>query len=370
MKLRISEAHEELVRRLLASSFRNGRRQAETGCILLVAHNDYPANPALLVGDVLEPGAGDFSRQGPGALSFSSRYLRRALLAVRERKLAGFLTVHTHPFADSEVSFSGYDDENDPGLMANLYDLHPGGVFGSIVAGRQSMAARLWRPGGIQMPIKEMIAVGEQLRTCALNGKAFNVPSVPQALFDRALAVTGAGALARLSRMRVAVIGDSGTGSLMIELLMRAGAGEIVIFEFDIAEKSNLNRVLHMRTSDAEAQRSKADRTAEVVRETGLPTRVTVIEGGDIRESAVADHLRGCDLIIGCVDRDWPRLIMCEAAYQYLIPYIDLGAEIGANETEVQSVDARVSYIAPGRPCLLCAGVVTQERVLTGGSHR
>jgi phosphomethylpyrimidine synthase len=40
-----------------------------------------------------EPRAGDFDRQDEGALSFSSGYLRRALLAVRRRGLAGFLAL-------------------------------------------------------------------------------------------------------------------------------------------------------------------------------------------------------------------------------------------------------------------------------------
>lgn len=167
--------------------------------------------------------------------------------------------------------------------------------------------------------------------------------------------------------MRIAVIGDSGTGSLVIELLMRAGAGEIVIFEFDRATITNLNRVLHLRLSDAELRRLKSERTAEVIAESGLPTRVTLIDGGDIRNAAVADELRGCDVLVGGIDRDWPRLILCEVAYQYLLPFIDLGTEIGLNETEVQSLDTRVSYVAPGRACLLCAGTVKQERITLEG---
>src|SRR4030095_11834032 len=62
----------------------------------------------------------------------------------------------------------------------------------------------------------------------------------------------GNGALARLSRMRVAVVGASGTGSLMMELLLRAGAGEILVFEFDVIKGLNLNRILHARRRDAD----------------------------------------------------------------------------------------------------------------------
>ncbi|MGA3211045.1 MAG: hypothetical protein ABSD20_07030, partial [Terriglobales bacterium] len=78
-------------------------------------------------------------------------------------------------------------------------------------------------------------------------------------------------------------------------------------------------------------------------------------------------ELRGCDVLFGCVDRDWPRLILCEVAYQYLIPLIDMGTEIGMANDEVQSLDTRVSYVAPGRACLQCAGVIKPESVALEG---
>jgi hypothetical protein len=158
-------------------------------------------------------------------------------------------------------------------------------------------------------------------------------------------------------------VGASGTGSLVAELLVRVGVGEIVIFEFDRIEDVNLNRVLHSRRCDAEAHADKALRLAEALNDLGLPSRVTVVRGGDIRRKDVALELRCCDVVFGCIDRDWPRLILCEAAYQYLIPYIDIGTEIGVAEERIQSLDSRVSYVAPGRACLVCSGIVSMERV-------
>jgi hypothetical protein len=168
--------------------------------------------------------------------------------------------------------------------------------------------------------------------------------------------------------MRVALVGASGTGSLIIELLLRAGVGEVVIFEFDVIKDHNLNRILYARRRDADANVGKGDRIKEGIDETGLSTTITIIEGGDITNERVALELRGCDFIFGCVDnQDWPRLVMTEVAFQYLIPFIDLGTEIGIDELGVQSLDSRVSYIAPNGPCLLCSGIVTEERVRIEG---
>jgi hypothetical protein len=368
VKLRITESHWQRIRRITAASFSDALEfPPETGCILLVAENDDPEARSLLVNDILLPDGGDLKDQAGGAVTFSSSYLRRALLTVRERRLKGFFTLHTHPLSMKQVSFSPYDDAHDPSLMENLYDLQPTGVFGSVVLGREAIAARIWN-SVTQQPhyLQTLVIVGEQLTFLPLNGR-LSPPPLAAEIFDRAIALSGAGALATLRKMRIAVVGASGTGSLMVELLLRAGVGEIVLFDFDKADTTNLNRVLHLRLCDAEAQSLKAKRLATVVNESGLPTQITVVNGGDIRDEEIAQELRGCDLIIGCVDRDWPRLIMCEVAYQYLIPYLDLGTEIGATENEIQSVDARVSFVGPGRPCLLCSGVITQERIRLEG---
>jgi hypothetical protein len=168
--------------------------------------------------------------------------------------------------------------------------------------------------------------------------------------------------------MRAAVIGASGTGSILAELLMRAGVGEVVLFEFDVIGPENLNRILYARRRDAEAGVDKGARLAQALMESEMPTRVTCVRDGDVRLENIAAELRGCDILYGCVDnRDWPRLVLTEVAYQYLLPYIDMGTEIGLGEDSVQSVDSRVSYCASGRPCLLCSGIVSEEQVRLEG---
>ena len=368
MNLRISEQHYKLVRQVTSPSFRREvELPPETGCILMIAQNEHPENSCFLVAEVLLPSSGDVAESSTDGLVFSSSFLRRALLRVRDRHLAGFLTVHTHPLADERVAFSLYDDSQDPRLMCNLHELQPTGIFGSVVLGRRSVAGRIW-PVGKDQPVflGRLMIVGETLEMMSLRGEPLAVATSSE-VFDRALALTGAGALSRLSEMRIGVVGAGGTGSLVIELLARAGAGEIVVFDFDLAEVSNLNRVLHLREEDVLAARSKADRLHQVITESGLPTRLTVVEGGNITHADVARELTGCDLIIGCVDCDWPRLVMCEVAYQYLIPLIDIGTEIGLSDTQVQSVDTRVSLVGPGRPCLICSGVVSRDRVRLEG---
>ena len=91
-----------------------------------------------------------------------------------------------------------------------------------------------------------------------------------------------------------------------------------------------------------------------------------------IQDNILADdvlsRLREADLIFGCVDKAYPRKMLCEFSYRYLRPYIDVGSEIGGDERGIVSLDGRTNYMAPGRWCLLCTGLVT-SRELSFESH-
>jgi hypothetical protein len=368
MKLRIRHSDYEAVRQVAAVSFNSPLEfPPETGCILLLGRNCHSPIPSLTVAGVVRAGDGDFEHQGFDALRFSSRYLRRALLEVRERGLAGFLTVHTHPMASDRVEFSPYDDACDPELMQNLNELQPEAIFGSVVLGKLCAAGRVWNKDlEVFNSLSEIVIVGDRLEKLPHGGSTGIAPSARE-VFDRGMALTGTGAMAELSAMRVAVVGAGGTGSLVAELLFRAGVGEILLFDFDVATESNLNRVLHLRSQDVNGSRLKADRLKEVIEQTGLPTVVTVVPGGDITDAAIGTKLAGCDVLIGCVDRDWPRLVLSEIATQYLLPYIDVGTEIGVAAGQVCSLDVRASYVSPDSPCLLCSGLVSMERIRLEG---
>jgi hypothetical protein len=84
---------------------------------------------------------------------------------------------------------------------------------------------------------------------------------------------------------------------------------------------------------------------------------------GSILDDKVMQRLNEADVVFGCVDKDYPRILLCKYAFQHLLPYIDVGAEIGGDKEGIVSTDARMNYVAPGRWCLRCTGLVTARRL-------
>ena len=104
--LRIRESDWGRLRKHCAPSFR-GRKDTEIGAIGLFGKRMIGAElRELIVTQVLWPEPGEVMAEPDSALTFTSRYLRRAHIAVRKAGLAGLVTFHTHPFANSEVEFS------------------------------------------------------------------------------------------------------------------------------------------------------------------------------------------------------------------------------------------------------------------------
>lgn len=359
--LRMTEADSLRLRELFKPSFRSGLCP-ETGVIGILGECLAGGKREYLVVKLLVPGPGDFKIAGLDHLVFDSSYIRRAHLEMRSQRLAGLILFHTHPGADKEVRFSPYDNQQEPLLVENLQELDPATRLVSVVVGKSSRCGRVWDAPAEMRPLRHMIVVGERLAYLRLDGRREPPPPPPSAVFDRGLPLTGAGALSVLSRLRVAVIGASGTGSLFCELLARAGCRDLLVIDDDIIKIINLNRILYATRQDVDRKTPKVEVIRRGIEGLGLGCRVDPVRG-NILDRDVLARLREADMVIGCVDKAFPRQLLCEFAYRYHRPYIDVGSEIGGDEKGIVSLDARTSYVAPGRHCLQCAGVVTPRQL-------
>ena len=148
----------------------------------------------------------------------------------------------------------------------------------------------------------------------------------------------------------------------MAELLARAGCVDLMVIDDDIVKDVNLNRILYATAEDVKGEVPKVEVLRRGIEGLGLGCRVEPILGNILNKEILA-RLRETDLVVGCVDKAYPRLLLSQFAYKYLHPFVDVGAEIGGDEQGIVAAVARANYVAPGRHCLQCVGVVNSRQL-------
>ncbi len=184
----------------------------------------------------------------------------------------------------------------------------------------------------------------------------------------------GEGTTRHLSKLRIGVIGASGTGSPVIEQLHRLGVGELVPIDDDFIEDRNLNRILFATAQQAENKVNKVEACAEDIARKGLGTRVIPIA----KEVGTPEALRAiseCDIIFGCVDTVYGRFIMNLAATHYLLPYFDIGILLDAEQTggqrgKIKDILGTVHFLVPGKSSLLSRGCFSLNDVASEKLHK
>ena len=123
----------------------------------------------------------------------------------------------------------------------------------------------------------------------------------------------------KLLSSRVAVVGLGGLGGFVVELLARAGVGELVLVDGDRFEDHNLNRQL--LSSESLLDRPKADVATERVRAINSAVDLTV-RGEFITEQNALEVLAGADVVADCLDNLPDRFVLQEAALQMDRPLV------------------------------------------------
>ena len=262
--------------------------------------------------------------------------------------------VHTHPYGPAR--FSGQDDRNEKALLRFARNRNGKGatLVSVLLTGNDQICARLWPDFHGPLNATTLRVIGKRLTIQSPTAEIGD----PDFLARQALAF-GASLNAQLRAMRIGVVGCGGTGSATAMLLARLGVGHLLLFDEDLVEVTNLNRLHGARRADADAMRPKVEVLAREITELGVGCRVVPVRRW-IGDPLCRDALRSCDVIFGCTDDHDGRLLLNRLAYFYLIPVIDMGLAIdpGADGYRLRDLTGRITILFPGAPCLLCRGTI------------
>lgn len=283
------------------------------------------------------------------------------LMTTAIRRGMALLKIHSHPGGYDQ--FSVADDTSDRVLAAAMRGFSDDAVlFASAFMLRSgSIRLRLFADQAAPSDCDRVAVIGDRLEIADAETRS------DELLLDEATLRTrqafGVGTTSLLRRLTIGVVGCSGTGSWVVEMLARLGVGKLVLVDPDKVERKNLNRIVNTTAEDAASRQPKTAVLKRAIAGMGMDTHVNAFET-DLDDRAAVLALAECDLLFGCVDSADGRDALNKIATFYLIPLIDVGVRVDADgEGGVAKITAAVHYLIPGGSTLLTRGVITAKQV-------
>lgn len=312
---------------------------------------------SILCGRQVFPIAHDASVRTAHSVTWCVDSLGPVLDVARELEAPAIVHIHSHP--EGSNVFSAVDGECDRVLHADLAKIYEDGepTASLIMLPDGGLIGRGYCSGRLE-PLDGIFVVGDLIqRFPVAQGNAAAANDDPRRQ------VFGGGTTSLLGRLRVAVVGCSGTGSMVAELLARLGVGELILIDPDVMEDKNLNRIINSMHAHAELATPKVDAlSVSITRNLGLnaprmiPLRGTLAETWHIAATA--------DVVFGCTDSSEARLHLDRLCHQYVMPYIDVGVDLRADQQGgVSYAGMAVHYLKPGGDSLLARHGYRMETV-------
>lgn len=337
----------------------------EAVALLLCGHRAGDQRHRLLVREVIPIAYADCPVRLPDQVTWSTERLPAIL--TRAAKL-GYAVVKIHGHR-SYQRFSETDDRSDRQLFPSIHGwLDQGDPHASLIMMENGeMFGRVVDAEGAFTPLAGINCVGDDLMFWRA-GPAGSGPVPAHA--QRVAQTFGRGTFESLRKLRIAVIGCSGTGSLVVEQLARNCVGSLLLVDPDVVEPKNLNRIVNATEADAAARRPKVEVLAAAIAAMGLGTQVETI-AGSLFDAETVKAVADCDIVFGCMDSIDGRHLLNKLATFYLLPYFDLGVKLEADGAGgIDQVCGTVHYLQPGSSSLLSRKVYTLAQVQAAGLRR
>ncbi len=281
-------------------------------------------------------------------------------LAAAEADGAVPIWLHTHPGRKSSPRPSKYDEIVDRELC-DLFRLRSASpLYGAVVVSKTG--GDFCFSGHVESEsrrsdIDRMWVTGLRFR---LERNWLHESAPPSDQFDRHVRAFGGRIQQVLADLTVAVVGCGGTGSAVIEQLVRLGVRSFILIDPKTLTASNLTRVYGAFPEDV--GRPKVELAAAHVGRIA-PDASVVTSQTKITRERTARMLIDADVVFGCTDDNAGRLVLSRLASYLLTPVIDCGVLLSSDDGgKLVGIDGRVTLLAPGAACLVCRNRVDLRR--------
>jgi hypothetical protein len=252
---------------------------------------------------------------------------------------------------------SRIDEAEIPRLVHSLQTVRPDAAHGILLLSDDQCTAWVWLPDALESVVPASITViGYPMQ--------LTHPDLPT-LDDEAerfsrQSFLGRGGQTAIARARMGIVGLGGGGSHVTQQLAHLGGRHFRLFDGDVVENTNLNRMVGATANDAAAKIPKGKVMKRVIEGVSPEAEVQVYLG---RWQEWPEVLRGCDIVFGCLDTFAERRELEIACRRYLIPYIDIGMDVHMVGDAPPRMAGQVILSMPGEPCMFCWGFLNDHRL-------
>lgn len=338
----------------------------EAVAVAICGRHNYKNNKKLLVNELILIPYDQCPVRTPDLVNWSTTMVI-PFLEKASRKGMALLKIHSHPGGYRD--FSETDDKSDRELFESVYGwmedeephasaimLPDGEIFGRIMHSDLS-----------DQPIDRITICGDDIILWDKNHANCKI----QEFEKRTSQAFGAGTTSILKSLKITIVGCSGTGSPVIEQLVRLGVGQVVLVDPDRIEEKNLNRIINSTIKDAKTESFKVQVLKKAIENIGLGTHVIDFNKNLFDDNAIINEIASSDVIFGCVDSVDGRHLLNQIATFYLIPYFDLGVKLKSDgKGGIDQIMGSVHYLQPGGSSLRMRGVYSEEELRASSMFR
>lgn len=275
-------------------------------------------------------------------------------------KHMAIMRIHSHPGGWPHFSKADLATDNEffGGLMKGWCEDGLPHLSAIMLPGGK-IIGRVYYAEGKAKRLDSVMVVGSKILSATPED---TLEDAPPDMALRNIQAFGEGTYNAFRRLRIGIVGCSGTGCHVIEQLMRQQVGELVLVDPDTIEQKNLNRLVG--TGKGDVGKQKVLFYKKYVERKRLGVKVMAFPYNLYKSDQARRALSTCDVLFGCVDSDSGRMLLNQLATFYLIPYIDMGVCLDADgKGGVSYVGGEIDYLIPGHSSLLSRAVIKTEGV-------
>jgi hypothetical protein len=268
---------------------------------------------------------------------------------------AGCFHVHLHDHR-AKPSPSHTDNKSLPRLVKSFMNITDQQANGILILSEDSAFSMIQLPGTRQFSRQNKITIVSFPMSFLCSESEITAGTN---IYSRQ-SFLGEKAQEYFSSIKVVIAGYGGGGSHIGQQCAHLGIKNPVVFDSDILEDSNLNRLIGGEFRDIKKRTSKINIARRIIKQI-LPSSKPVCV--NVRWQEKPELLQAADIVVGCVDSYAERQQLEAECRRYLIPYIDIGMDVYVDGDDAPSISGQVILSMPDKPCMWCFGFLTERKL-------